>query len=623
MKRIITLAMLFVFVQLNAQPSLVPQPVLVELQTGYFELSKTNTISFIGSQSEKIAQMLATKLSISTGYQFLTKEGKSGDIRFKLNTKPDEILGNEGYTLLVNSNTVEISANKPSGLFYGMQTLLQLFPAEIESNKTITAEWKIPSVKITDYPRFGWRGIMLDVSRHFFTKEEVKTHIEQLSKYKFNTFHWHLSDDNGWRVEIKSLPKLTEIGAWRVERNGQFSERANPKPGEPATYGGFYTQEDIKEIVAFANERNVTIVPEIDIPGHSMAAIAAYPELCCTKDTSIKVNPGTPFSEWYADGSFKMLIDNTLNPSDEKVYEFLDKVFTEIAALFPNEYIHVGGDECYKGYWANDPGCQALMKKMNINELEDLQTYFMNRVSNILKSKNKKMLGWDADNELTADATVMCWRGFKGAIEAAKLGHNVVMTPSLWAYLDYQQGELTIEPPVYESLRLKKCYELEPVPDGVDSKYILGGQGNLWAENVPTFRYAQYMTYPRAWSLSEVFWSPKESRNWSSFQNKLEAHFQRADIAEVNYSKAIYDPIINISKKNDKLWLEMECEAPRVDIYYTVDCTMPDIFSSKYTNAIELPDGPITLRTIAYRSGKPIGHLITLTREELEKRVRK
>ena len=286
--------------------------------------------------------------------------------------------------------------------------------------------------KNTDYPRFGWRGLMLDVSRNFFSKEDVKQYIDQMARFKYNTFHWHLTDDNGWRIEIKSLPKLTEVGAWRVPRYGQFSERAKPNPGEKATVGGFYTQEDIKEIIQYAADRNITIVPEVDVPGHSMAAIAAYPELSCTKDPNTKVNPGSSFSEWYGDGKFKMLLDNTLNPSDEKVYEFLDKVFTEIAALFPNPYIHVGGDECYKGFWTEDPGCQALMKKMNMKKPEELQSYFMKRVETILKSKGKKLIGWDEilEGGLAPEATVMSWRGIKGGIEAAKLGHDVVMTPN-------------------------------------------------------------------------------------------------------------------------------------------------------------------------------------------------
>ena len=236
--------------------------------------------------------------------------------------------------------------------------------------------WSIPAVKITDYPRFGWRGIMLDVSRNFFTKEEVKHYIDQIAEFKYNTFHWHLTDDNGWRIEIKSLPKLTEVGAWRVPRYGQWGERAEPKPGEAATAGGFYTQADIKEIIQYAQDRNVTIVPEIDVPGHSMAAIASYPELSCTKDPKTKVNPGSSFSEWYDDGTFKMFIDNTLNPSDEKVYEFLDKVFTEMAALFPSPYIHVGGDECYKGFWTKDAGLSGSYEKNEYDKTRGITGLF-------------------------------------------------------------------------------------------------------------------------------------------------------------------------------------------------------------------------------------------------------
>ena len=325
-----------------------------------------------------------------------------------------------------------ITANKPAGLFYGVQSLLQLLPKEVESKALAKVKWTVPGVKITDYPRFVWRGMMLDVSRNFFTKEEVKKYIDQISRFKYNTLHLHLTDDNGWRIEIKSLPKLTEVGAWRVHRAGHFGDREKPKPGEAATDGGFYTQADMKEIIKYAQDHFVTIIPEIDVPGHSMAAVASYPELSCTKNPDTKVDPGTPFSEWYGNGTFKMLVDNTLNPSDEKVYQFLDKVFTELAAIFPNPYIHVGGDECYKGYWQQDPGCQALMKKLKIRHLEELQGYFMNRVEEILKAKGKKLLGWDEilEGGISPEATVMSWRSLKGGIEASQMGHDVIMTPS-------------------------------------------------------------------------------------------------------------------------------------------------------------------------------------------------
>jgi len=606
----------------NPAPLLIPQPVELQQADGNYLLTKASTIGFDNPESRKIAEMLSQKLNVPTGFSIIVQQNTTGKIQFNLNKVAAPQIGKEGYTLVSSAKGVVITANEPAGLFYGMQTLLQLFPKEIESKTPINMNWTIPAVKITDYPRFGWRGMMLDVSRNFFTKEEVKLYIDQIARFKFNTFHWHLTDDNGWRIEIKSLPRLTEIGAWRVPRFGQFGERAEPKPGEAATAGGFYTQADIKEIVQYAQDRNVTIVPEVDIPGHSMAAIASYPDLCCTKDTSTKVDPGSLFSEWYADGTFKMLKDNTLNPSDEKVYEFIDKVFTEIAALFPNPYIHVGGDECYKGYWIQDSACLALMKKQNIMHPEELQAYFMKRVEGILKTKGKKMIGWDEilEGGLAPEATVMSWRGIKGGIEAARMGHDVVMTPKTFAYLDYQQGERTIEPSIYASLRLSKCYSFEPIPEGVEAKYILGGQGNLWTEQIVTLHHAEYMIWPRGWALAEDYWSPKELKNWPGFIVRIENQFERSEIEGVNYSRAIYDAIINVRVKEGKMSLEMDSEIPGLEIFYTIDGAMPNSYSPKYFKPVELPDGPVTVRVVTFRNGKQIGHLITLKPEDLKKR---
>lgn len=625
MKNLLTLLFAALCMVAQSQTSVVkiiPQPVEVQmLKGGSFVLTKATTIGYGDAGAKPIAEMLALKLNTPMGTALTAQQRRTSDIQFTLNETPDSKIGKEGYILTVNRKNITIEANQPAGLYYGMQSLLQLLPKEVESSAIVRANWVVPAVKITDYPRFGWRGVMLDVSRHFFSKEDVKKYIDQISRMKMNSFHWHLTDDNGWRIEIKSLPKLTEVGAWRVARNGHFGERADPKPGEPATYGGFYTHEDIKEIIKYAQDRFITIVPEIDVPGHSMAAIAAYPELSCTKDPNTKVNPGTPFSEWYGNGTFKMLIENTLNPSDEKVYDFLDKVFTEVAMLFPGPYIHVGGDECYKGYWADDPGCQALMKQLNIRHVEDLQGYFMNRVEKILKAKGKKLLGWDEilEGGISPEATVMSWRGVKGGIEAAHLGHDVVMSPTTFAYLDYQQGE--VDPPIYARLRTQKCYSFEPVPDGVDAKYILGGQGNLWTEQIPTLRYAEYMTYPRAWALSEVYWTPKENKNWVDFFNRMETHFQRADVAGINYSRAVYDAGVKTYRKDKTLMMELDVEAPGTDIYYTIDDTMPDDHSMKYTQPVALPEGPITLRVVTYRNGSPIGHLIVLSNKDLERRA--
>ncbi|MBP6671950.1 MAG: family 20 glycosylhydrolase [Bacteroidetes bacterium] len=619
-----SIPLFIIFSCLLSAQQLIPLPVEMKRGNGNFTLTASSTIGYNTKEARSTADMFVNILRLPTGFAVTPTQGKSSDVQFSILEPRNKQIGGEGYLLDVSAERVHISANTSAGLYYGMQTLLQLLPYEIMKNEWSTISWTIPSVSIIDYPRFGWRGLMLDVSRHFFSKDDVKRYIDQMSRYKFNTFHWHLSDDNGWRIQIKSLPKLTEVGAWRVERFGAFGSRIDPKPDEPATYGGFYTHEDIKEIIRFAAERNVTIVPEIDLPGHSMAALAAYPELSTRKDTNTRVNPGTRFAEWYGDGKFKMNIENTLDPSNEKVYQFVDKVMTEVAALFPGKYIHVGGDECYKGYWETDSNCIALMKNMKYDHAEQLQGYFMARVEKILTSKGKKLLGWDEILEggsISPDATVMSWRGVKGGIEAASRKHNVVMTPTTFAYIDYNQGDQTVDPPVYASLRVKKSYSFDPVPEGVDAKYILGGQGNLWTENIPHFRAVEYMIYPRAWALAEVYWSPKEKKDWAGFSSRMESHFARFDVAGINYSTAVYDAVIKTSRKVERLMLEMETELSGLEIFFTLDDTMPDELSPKYSSPVMIPDGPVTLRAITYRNGKPIGHLITLKRDELEKRA--
>ncbi|WP_375444976.1 beta-N-acetylhexosaminidase [uncultured Fibrella sp.] len=608
---------------------LIPNPVLVQIQTGQFALNKATVITYTKPESATVAALLANQLAAQTSFSLVSKPAKSTPanvIALVLNTSPDATLGREGYRLSSSPRGVVIAANQPAGLFYGTQTLLQLLPLErTQPTAAPPALLQVPAVQIMDRPRFGWRGVMLDVSRSFFTKEEVMRYIDQLAQFKINTLHWHLTDDNGWRIEIKSLPRLTSVGAWRVPRDGHYGDRPNPKPGEPATYGGFYTQDEIREVVRYAQDRHVTIVPEIDVPGHSMAMLAAYPELSCTKDTSIRVNPGTQFSEWYGNGTFKMLVDNTLNPSDEKVYAVLDKVFGEVAALFPGQYIHAGGDECYHGYWAKDAGCQALMQKEGMTKVEELQGYFMKRIEQIINAKGKKFLGWDEilEGGVSPSATVMSWRGMKGGIEAAKNGHDVVMTPSTFAYLDYMQSDPTLEPRIYASLRLKTCYSFEPVPAGVDSTRILGGQGNLWSEQAPTMSHIEYMTYPRAWALAEVFWTPRNRRDWAGFIPRLEAQMERAEHANINYSRAAYDPIVTTALADNKLTAMLDSELPGTDTYYSIDDTMPGRYSPRYTKPLLIPEGNVTLRVITYRNGKPAGRQLTLKRDELVKRAPK
>ncbi|MDQ3393162.1 MAG: family 20 glycosylhydrolase [Bacteroidota bacterium] len=609
---------------------LIPEPVSLQIETGNFLLSKTTVINISSNQPEvkKVAQYFVEKTKSATGFEFKITESSilNNAIQLQLNSSPNKTIGDEGYVLESSTEKVIIKANQPAGLFYGLQTLLQLLPNEIENSTFQETLWKIPAVTISDYPRFGWRGAMLDVSRHFFAKEYVKEFIDQMVRYKLNRFHMHLTDDNGWRIEIKSLPKLTEVGAWRVERHGVWGKNELAVAGESAKDGGYYTQEDIKEIIQYAKDRYIEILPEIDVPGHSMAALAAYPEFSTTKDTTVKVNPGTNFSTWHGNGKFTMHIDNTLNPADEKVYEFLNKVFTEIAELFPFEYIHMGGDEAYHGYWEKSPKTKSFMKKMDLNNSAALQSYFVKRVNEIIKNKGKKMIGWDEilEGGLAPGAAVMSWRGTKGGIEAAKQKAKVVMSPSPMAYLDLYQGDPAIEPPTYSKARLKDSYNWDPVPEGVDANYILGGQGNLWTEHIRNKPQVEYMLYPRLFALAEVFWSPNKNKNWTAFVQKVEDHFERLDYAGVNYSKSMYDPIITVkSKEKGKIVIEMENELEGIELYYTLDNTIPNRYFPKYKAPITLHEGAELLRVISYKDGKPIGKLISISTDELIKRIKK
>ncbi len=625
--RLLTLLTLVLLapIYLFAQNTIIPAPVKFEHTDGMFMLD-SQTEFVIPSNSPEIMRYAVDFRDLvgDKNIEVRTDRTEKKAVVFSLVNK--EELGGEGYTLEVGDNTVVLEANNHKGIFNGIQTLRQLLPADIENKEHgLMGMGLLSGCKIVDYPRYQWRGLMLDVSRHFFTVDEVKSFIDRMAQYKFNVFHWHLTDDEGWRIEIKSLPKLTEIGAWRVERHGRFGEgRPYPKEGEKATYGGFYTQEQIKDVVKFAAERNITIVPEIDIPGHSMAILAAYPELSVKKEPKF-VNPGSKFAEWYGAHEFKMLIENTLNPADEKVYAFVDKIMTEVAQLFPGEYIHMGGDECYHGYWDEDAGVQAFMKKNKLKDTKELQAYFVRRVNTIINSKGKKMIGWDEildGGGLPKSTAVMSWRGMEGGIKAAKEGHYVVMTPTTYAYLDYTQGDKSVENPIYADLGLKKSYDLDPTPKGVDPKYILGGQGNIWAEVLPTMQFVYYMAYPRALALSEKFWSPQSQNDFTGFVNRLENHFQRFDNAEVNISKAIYDPVVNISKKDEKYFVELESYIPNTEVYYSVDNTYPVIYAQKYTGAIELPAGDYNFRTQNYRNGRPIGRELIIPKEQLQKRVK-
>lgn len=621
----------FAFAQV-VQPSIsiIPEPVSVVKNNGQFILPKNIIIEYGNNSMVKmIADSLLKQLAGSTGLKIAISNhvSSTNTIRFLINTTPDDKIGNEGYKLEVTPKNIVIRANQPAGLFYAVQTMLQLMPKEVFSKSIAkTTNWQLPCVTITDYPRFGWRGLMFDVSRHFFTKQDVKDFIDEMVRYKYNLLHLHLTDDEGWRIQIKGLPKLTEVGAWNVRRTGTFGEFTPPSADEPRDYGGFYTQDDIKEIVRYAKDKYVNILPEVDVPGHSLAAIASYPDLSCTPGAeNYRVRSGEQIMDWQ-EHSFTALIDNTLCPANEKVYVFLDKVFTEIAALFPFEYIHVGGDECAKNFWQKSDAVKQLMQKEGLKNMEEVQSYFEKRIENIVISKGKKVIGWDEilEGGLAPSAAVMSWRGIKGGIEAAKLGHEVVMSPTTFVYLDYMQGDELLEAPVYATLRLNTAYSFEPVPDSVDAKFIKGGQGNLWTEQVYNTRHMQYMIWPRGLAIAECLWSPKEKKNWDWFVKKAEANFERMDLRNIKYARSMFDPIIDVKKDNkDSLQVALSTEVKGLDIYYSFDNSNPDNLYPKYTDPLSIPKESSMLKVITYRDGKPAGRQVDIPITVLKKRLKK
>lgn len=619
---IFTISLLVITSFSNAQQiAIIPEPFQMKVGKDSYTLPKVVVMSAPASANE-ISELISKKINAVTGNQ-ITKSSTKSNIDIQIINETE--LGKEGYHLDVNEKGIQIKANTNAGLFYAWQSLLQIMPTAVFNNTVQNnISWKIPYVSITDKPRFGWRGLMLDVSRHFFTKAEVKEYIDNMVLYKYNVLHLHLTDDQGWRIEIKALPKLTEVGAWRVDRKGKWGNITTPSLDEPKTYGGFYSHEDIKELVAYAKSKFVEILPEIDIPGHSMAFLASYP-LSTTPNYNYQVNAGTEFMDWTGyNGHATAKIDNALNPANETVYNYLDKIFTEVASLFPFEYIHMGGDENAKNNWAKSTEVQNLMKRENLKDQNEVQSYFVKRVEKIINAKGKKLMGWDEilEGGLPGNAAVMSWRGMLGGIEAANQKHQVVMTPNDFAYIDFYQGEVTAEGKVYKGLRMKKTYEFEPLPQGIDPKYILGGQANLWTEQILSLRSAQYLTWPRSMSIAETLWSPKEKKNWQNFSGKVEKQFEILDALNIKHAKSIYDPIVTTtSNTKGELIAKMEGEVDNLKFYYSIDESLPDQFSDEYKGAFVIPSDVTILRVISYRNGKPIGKMLHIPMESLLSRA--
>lgn len=526
---------------------IIPKPTSLEISTGKFLVEARTKI--VGDASLKVeGDYLAEMLNLSTGGTVaFDSSTESGDIVLKID---ESIAEEEGYELNITYKEIVISGKTSKGVFYGIQTLRQLMPASIETIGNSQTELTIPAVNIKDTPRYQYRGMHLDVARHFFPVDFIKKYIDLLAMHKMNTFHWHLTEDQGWRIEIKKYPKLTEVGAWR---NGTIVGHYPGTSNDEKVYGGFYTQEEVKEIVKYASDRHVTVIPEIELPGHGGAAIAAYPFLSCFPNEPTKISEGMGSEkgkELQANGTPKIVyetwgvIDDVFCAGNEETFQFLEDVLAEVIPLFPSEYIHIGGDECPKGNWKRCSSCQKRIKKLSLKDEHELQSYFIQRMEKYINSKGKKLIGWDEilEGGLAANATVMSWRGTKGGIVAAKQKHEVIMTPNHSCYFDhYQSKDKKNEPLAIGGMTtVSDVYAYEPTPEELtedEQQYILGAQGNVWTEYMETTDYVEYMILPRMTALSEVVWSSKDSRNWNDFQLRLNHLSERYDALNLNYAK--------------------------------------------------------------------------------------
>ena len=591
--------------------ALIPQPSLLKPHNSSFKIDK-QTILLLpkGNEHKELINNFGAQLSgiLSQAIKVSSKPTIKNLIQFSLTAN----LTDEAYQLEISKNKIEISAAKPAGWFYGWQTLIQIVRLNLQDGKG----HNIPTLSINDEPKFAWRGLMIDVSRHFFDKEVLKRYIDQMAKYKFNVLHLHLTDNQGWRIEIKQLPKLTSVGAWRVPRTGYWSGMPAPEPNEKATYGGYYSQEDIEDLVNYAKKRFVDIVPEIDLPGHSLALVASYPEISCTK-TPQQVLAGDP---WNAKRTNVVCVGN------DSTYIKIDQIITEIAEIFPSKYIHIGGDEVTRNYWSNCKVCQQLISTEGLKNVDELQSYFINRVAKIVKSKGKTPIGWYETLEKGLDTGIvqMSWKDEKGAVKSSNEGKKVILTPAFLTYLDFYQADPYLENAPFTVNRLSNSYKFNTLPEGINVKNVLGGQGSLWTEQVPNERKLQFMTWPRGFTLAENLWSSVPKVSWNDFLKKLEAHLPLLSLESTNYSSYFYDPIVSAKKsENEEMVLIIDTEVPDIAVYYAFDDTDPDQFYPKYEGqAITIPKGAKNIRMVSYRGQTQKSRIVKLPISELKRRAK-
>jgi hexosaminidase len=595
----------------DARPlHIIPQPLSVTPGEGTFTFGPGTVLAYHAKHAgaEKSVNYFASLLRQSTGLPIKTVAASSmpGKNFLLFEIKQNASLHREGYRLEVRQDKVFIEANDAPGLFYAAQTLLQLLPPKVfASEKQEGVAWTIPCVTVVDTPRFPWRGLMLDVSRHFFPKEFVKNLIDYLALHKINTFHWHLTDDQGWRIEIKKYPQLTATSAWRANKEDvHWNIRTAQAPGEPATYGGFYTQDEIREVVQYAADRFITVVPEIEMPSHATAVLAAFPELSCTGGP-FTVPPGGiwPIKDIFCAGN-------------DSVFTFLENVLAEVVPLFPGQFLHIGGDEADKTEWKRCTKCQARIRAEGLVDEMQLQSYFTRRIEKVLTRLGKRLIGWDEiiEGGLPPRTAVMSWRGTVGGVEAARSGHDVVMSPTSNCYFDYHQGDPWQEPmPIGPYLPLETVYAFEPTPEELnpsEAEHILGVQANLWAEYVPDAAKAEYMIFPRVAATAEVGWTAHHLRSWPSFLDRLDTQFERYDARGINAARSV--ATVSVADSFDtgswKRIITLFNQTGRGDIRYTLDGSTPAPTSTRYTEPFSVTTSCV-LSAATFRNSERMGQV--------------
>ena len=581
-----------------------PKPQTVLVGQGNFEFKRGLKISVENEEQKKIVQKFVQQFQRVAGWSPEIMLGRGGAIQLV----SDYTLATEAYKLSVSNSEIKLIASGSAGFLYGLESLKQMMPVSFfGTTPQPDLIFAVPAVEIKDFPAFEWRGYLLDASRHFFSKEQVFRVLDFMTELKLNKFHWHLTDDQGWRLEIKQYPNLTKIGAWRMDYNVRDEETYNwfgrpvQKLGEKPTYGGYYTQEDVREVIAYAKERNIDVIPEIDMPGHAQAAIAAYPFLGCVNAAPFVATGG-------------VVKNNTYNPGKEETFEFVENLLNEVMDLFPSQYIHIGGDECDKSQWRIDPFAQQRMKDENLKDEFELQSYFIKRVEKLVNARGRKIIGWDEilEGGLAPNAVVMSWRGEAGGLASIKAGHEVIMTPNSYCYIDLKQGQPDMEPNLgYDQLTLSKTYSYQVIPDSLSpdqSKLIKGIQANMWTESITDWGKLTYMTFPRLYAIAENAWTKQENKDWIEFTQRLETQFARLDLQQVRYAVSALSPKILHKKQGEKILVELNTEFPNLDIYYTLNGTEPTLASIKYKEPFLLSKTAI-VKARSFNNKQPVGYL--------------